>query len=292
MKAIEEICRVGSEPRAYRFQRSAAAFFAISDFRLRLSFFALAAPPSLPSCCAGLGAAVFSWSSGSSPTLIQRRGRRRPQRRRDASRPLVPFSASTLLLLGAKHSIWSIRIEFNHSRVDQVREEAMNMIVRMLVILLTIAAAGFRRERRTPVLSSELGALVSETTKSWKRKSLPTDGRNREPAMGFVTYTADGRMNLMIADPARKKPAQTFATDAEAAGLYRTMNAYAGTYRVEGDQIKIHVEIALQQPLVGADLTRSFKLDGDRLTTITPPFASAIRTNQTHITTIVWERVK
>ena len=110
--------------------------------------------------------------------------------------------------------------------------------------------------------------------------------------MGLLTYTSDGRMNVMIADPARKNPAQTFATDAEAAGLYRTMNAYAGTYRVEGDQIKIHVEIALQQTLVGADLTRSFKLDGDRLTTITPPFKSAVRNNQTLITTIVWERVK
>ena len=111
-------------------------------------------------------------------------------------------------------------------------------------------------------------------------------------AMGLLTCTADGRMNVMAGDPARKKPAQMFATDAEAAGLYRTMNAYAGTYRVEGDQIKIHVEIALQQTLVGADLTRSFKLDGDRLTTIAPPFVSAVRNNQTLITTIVWERVK
>ncbi len=60
----------------------------------------------------------------------------------------------------------------------------------------------------------------------------------------------------------------------------------------DGDQIKIHVETALQQTLVGADLTRSFKLDGDRLTATSPPFKRAIRNNQRLIMTIVWEREK
>ena len=168
----------------------------------------------------------------------------------------------------------------------------MKMIVRMLVILLTIAAAAMpvRAQAPNPLVGTwRLVALDDEIVET---KTINHGWSGTGRAVGLLTYTADGRMNVMLCDPARKKPAQTFATDAEAAGLYRTMNAYAGTYRVEGDQIKIHVEIALQQTLVGADLTRSFKLDGDRLTTITPPFVSATRNNQTLITTLVWERVK
>jgi hypothetical protein len=169
---------------------------------------------------------------------------------------------------------------------------AMKMIVRMLVILLTIAAVGIPAMAQKPNPLVGTWRLVSDDDEIVETKVVTHGFGGTGDAIGFLTYTADGRMNLMIGDPARKKPAQTFATDAEAAGLYRTMNAYAGTYRVEGDQIKVHVEIALQQTLVGADLTRSFKLNGDRLTTITPPFVSAIRDNETHITTIVWERVK
>ena len=168
----------------------------------------------------------------------------------------------------------------------------MNMIVRMLIILLTIAAAVPARAQNPSSIVGTWRVIDSEEEVVETKVIGHGWTGSGNTTMGFVTYTADGRMNLMISDPARKKPAQTFATDAEAAGLYRTMNAYAGTYRVEGDQIKIHVEIAWQQHLVGADLTRSFKLDGDRLTTITPPFPRAIRPNETHITTIVWERVK
>jgi hypothetical protein len=168
----------------------------------------------------------------------------------------------------------------------------MKMIVRMLGILLTITAAGIPARAQNPSPIVGTWRLVSDDDEIVETKVITHGFGGTGNAMGLLTYTSDGRMNVMIADPARKKPAQTFATDAEAAGLYRTMNAYAGTYRVEGDQIKIHVEMALQQTLVGADLTRSFKLDGDRLTTITPPFVSAVRNNQTLITTIVWERVK
>ena len=51
-------------------------------------------------------------------------------------------------------------------------------------------------------------------------------------------------------------------------------------------------QAALARWGVGARAAMACKLDGDRLTTITPPFVSAVRNNQTLITTIVWERVK
>jgi len=52
----------------------------------------------------------------------------------------------------------------------------------------------------------------------------------------LVTFTSDDRM-IMFVDPAGKPPASPKATDAEAAQLFRTMVAYAGKYRIEGDKI-------------------------------------------------------
>jgi hypothetical protein len=111
--------------------------------------------------------------------------------------------------------------------------------------------------------------------------------------MGFVTFTPDGRMMLMIVDATRKPPAQPTATDAEAVSLFRTMTAYAGTYRVQGNEIIIHVEISSEQKETGTDETRVFKLDGNRLTTMTKPrIAGLSNSNQMTVVTVVWERVK
>ena len=92
--------------------------------------------------------------------------------------------------------------------------------------------------------------------------------------------------------PIAASPARPTATDAEAVDLYKTMLAFAGTYRVQGDEIIVHIEISSWQTNAGTDFIRSFKLDGDRLTTTTKPLVSSFLNNQTTITTIVWERVK
>jgi hypothetical protein len=96
----------------------------------------------------------------------------------------------------------------------------------------------------------------------------------------------------MVVDSTRKPPAQPTATDAEAVSLYRTMNAYAGTYRVQGNEIIIHEEISKEQTVTGTDQARYFKLDGDRLTITTQPLVSSFLNNQTTVTTVVYERMK
>jgi hypothetical protein len=168
----------------------------------------------------------------------------------------------------------------------------MNIIARTLVILLAIVATGIPAGAQNPNPSPIVGTwrVVSFEREVVETKAVSQGfGGN---AMGFVTFTPDGRMMLMIIDATRKPPAQPTATDAEAVRLYRTMNAYAGTYRIQGNEIITHVEISSQQTLTGNDQTRSFKLDGNRLTTMTPPLASGFLNNQTTVTTVVWERVK
>jgi hypothetical protein len=70
------------------------------------------------------------------------------------------------------------------------------------------------------------------------------------------------------------------------------MLAYAGSYKVQGNEIINHVEISWNPTLTGTDQKRLFKLEGDRLTLTTPPLVSVFLKNQTTFSTLVWERVK
>jgi Lipocalin-like domain len=91
---------------------------------------------------------------------------------------------------------------------------------------------------------------------------------------GLITFTSDGRMMVMFTDPTRKPPAAPKATDAEAAQLYRTMVAYAGKYRTEGNKVIQNPEVSWNQAWNGTEQTRLFEIRGDRLQWKTTPFVS------------------
>lgn len=81
---------------------------------------------------------------------------------------------------------------------------------------------------------------------------------------GLLTLTADNRVMQIVTDPNRKLPAQTKITDAEALQLFQTMNAFAGSYKTEGDKLIWRREIDARGSFVGAEQVRFFKVDGDR----------------------------
>jgi len=74
----------------------------------------------------------------------------------------------------------------------------------------------------------------------------------------------------------------------ERAEAFTTFLAYAGRYTLAGDKVIHHVEISSLQNLVGTDLVRFIKFQGDRIILVTPPTSTNGRT-QTH--ELVWERV-
>jgi hypothetical protein len=79
-------------------------------------------------------------------------------------------------------------------------------------------------------------------------------------ATGLLTYTADGRMSaaLMRTDrrvvPSRTLGSATAADRARAAGGYLS---YAGSYRVEGNEVVHTVEVSLFPNWVGGEQRRS-----------------------------------
>jgi hypothetical protein len=164
------------------------------------------------------------------------------------------------------------------------------MIGRTLVLLTAIAATGVpaRAEDTNPLVGT--WRIVSFQRENVDTKAVSAGfGGN---AMGFATYTPDGRVSFMAVDAKRKPPAQTYATDDEAISLYRSMNAYVGSYRIQGDRINIHIDISSDQTSTNTDTIRIFRIDGDRLTSTTPPLKNAFLKDQITITKVVYERVK
>jgi hypothetical protein len=81
---------------------------------------------------------------------------------------------------------------------------------------------------------------------------------------GYILFGFDGRMMTYLEAEGRKPP----QTDEERSSAYRTLNAYTGRYRVEGDKWITRVDGAWNVEWVGTDQERSFVLDGDRLNVV------------------------
>ena len=72
-------------------------------------------------------------------------------------------------------------------------------------------------------------------------------------------------MAVVITAEGRKPP----VTDQDRAGLFNTLVAYTGVYRVEGDKWITTVDVSANPAWVGTDQTRSFRITGTRLQELT-----------------------
>ena len=85
------------------------------------------------------------------------------------------------------------------------------------------------------------------------------------PPRGSLILTPEGRMMALIVGGERQ-PGQT---DAAQAALFRTMVAYTGRYRIEGDQFITTVDVSWNEAWTGTEQRRFYTLDGDRLDILT-----------------------
>jgi hypothetical protein len=107
--------------------------------------------------------------------------------------------------------------------------------------------------------------------------------------VGYINYSADHRMMVVIARSGRKKPAGATATPAEAEALMKTFVSYAGTYSISGREITHHVEVSWNESWSGTDQTRHFRHDGGRLHLDTPPSPDPVDGTMS-VRSMVWER--
>lgn len=109
-------------------------------------------------------------------------------------------------------------------------------------------------------------SLVSFDIDEGKGSSKPRFGRD---PVGYLLYTADGRMAAVLAGthrPELKSPSGTSATEEPRTQALTNFLSYAGRYDVRGDHVFHHVEVSIFTNLMGTTLERQFKIEGDVLT--------------------------
>ena len=110
-------------------------------------------------------------------------------------------------------------------------------------------------------------------------------------AIGFLNYSADGRMLALLVRGDRKRPARFPVSDEEAAGLFRGLVSYGGRYEVKGDEVFHYVDISANEIWTGSEQQRFFRFDGDRLRLSTPVNPDPID-GKISVRSMLWEKVK
>ena len=110
-----------------------------------------------------------------------------------------------------------------------------------------------------------------------------------ERPTGYLSYSADGRMQVIGAAQDRAIPAGPSPTQRERAALHDTLFAYAGTYTIDGGQVVHHVDISWNETWTGSDQARHFEVRGNTLT-LTTRIKDPATGTETHYA-LVWEKL-
>jgi len=81
-----------------------------------------------------------------------------------------------------------------------------------------------------------------------------------EHPAGYLIVTPE-RFAVIITGEGRKPP----QNDEDRLFSFRTMFAYTGLYRIEGNRLTTGVEVAWNEAWTGTDQTRIFRLEGEKL---------------------------
>jgi hypothetical protein len=129
-------------------------------------------------------------------------------------------------------------------------------------LLLLASALAWAEDSKTIVGSWKLVSTAAATA-----DGKPLASPMGEHPSGFLLYTADGRMSLLITHEGRPKLSgdRLDSPVEERAKAFSTMVAYAGSYRMEGNRLVHQVEAASSQNWVGTELPRIVTFDGNRI---------------------------
>jgi hypothetical protein len=139
-----------------------------------------------------------------------------------------------------------------------------------------------------------MGHDASLLAGTWTLEScVMEDGQTKDRTLawgehpnGRLILTPDGRWIVIQTAEGRRPP----QSDAERADAFRSMLAYAGRYRTEGNTIVVTVEVAWDESWIGTEQVRHFRLDGERLHIEAPPQAYANFGGRTLRGLLVWRR--
>ncbi len=144
---------------------------------------------------------------------------------------------------------------------------------------------------RTPLFAAEADDLVGV----WKLVSWQVIVGNEPPQdvfgshpKGYLILTREGRA-IALTTAENRKPGMG---DAERAALHKSMLAYSGKYRIEGQDFITLVDVSWNEEWNGTEQRRHFRIVGDRLFIESAPAPSIVFPGKTDFRRIVWEREK
>ena len=128
---------------------------------------------------------------------------------------------------------------------------------------------------------------------TWKLVSWQVMAENEPPQnvfgahpKGFLVLTREGRSIVITTAEDRRGG----MSDAERAALHKSMLAYSGKYRIEGNDFITVVEVSWNETWNGTEQRRHFRIEGDKLYIESAPAPSIIFPGKTDFRRIVWER--
>lgn len=111
-----------------------------------------------------------------------------------------------------------------------------------------------------------------------------------ERPSGLMVLTAGGNLVWAVFADSRKAPAGAPVTDADRAGLFNTMAAATGTYKVDGNTLALTYSGSWNQSWTGTTQKRQIEIVGNQLTWTSAPFKSP-QTGQDIVFVVTFERV-
>jgi len=153
------------------------------------------------------------------------------------------------------------------------------------IAFLISASLACAQDINSPIVG--LWKLTSNVTKIVATGA--TQRQSGERPIGYQLFTKGGHMIFIQNAENRKRPAGATATDAERVALFNSMVAYAGTYKLDGSKVFIHMEANAVpgQP----DRTYMMEISGNKLTlTADPPFMNS--TGQQIVSIRTFERAE
>ena len=150
------------------------------------------------------------------------------------------------------------------------------------VILLFLSSSALADDREKLLGNWKLVSFFTEDVQTKQRSSVFGEHPN-----GFIGFTPDRFFAFAMAE-GRKAP----QTPEEQAAAYRTVVAYTGTWRLEGEKFIVKVDVAWNPAWVGTDQVRFWRVDGNKLFITTAPnsMPSPDGTEKMVIGNVVWEK--
>jgi hypothetical protein len=105
---------------------------------------------------------------------------------------------------------------------------------------------------------------------------------------GYLIITREGRAVAITTADNRKGATD----DLERAALQKSMLAYTGKYRLEGDDFVTTVDVSWNETWNGTEQRRHYRIEGDKLFIETAPAPSIVFPGKTDFRRLVWEREK